>query len=438
VNNKLKFNIYFSFIEKIFIIFSQFFSSIIIAKHLPREEFGSLAVVAGVFAFLQVFNITFENIVLRDFLKTATNTSKMMSQFLMMNILKVVGLFFLASGVAFYFYFKDGRLLFVYTCLIFFLVMAMDILVSPFVIYASTVFKQKIVTKISIVRWTLNVLFLAPLVLYPTLKILIVKDCLILIVILLLWSVAIKKELHLEILFEKIDWAFFKDGLLRYSLWTHLIGVFSSIIYKADALILYYFVSLEVIGNYNIALTVANVASVLPGILLYQNSVALAHCKEEDEARILTGTMLRLSLYLGGICYLGFIFLGKPFFALITQNNNAELYFYLMYIVSGVLIVKMIISPLVSYINIRGDVKMLFLRVQLPLLILVLLNYILFSFLFGAKGAAISNLVNGLIWLGLILFEIRRYGFKISDMGSFCNDFKKLKKYVKKVRSVHS
>ena len=215
-------------------------------------------------------------------------------------------------------------------------------------------------------------------------------------------------------------------------MWVHLIGVISNIIYKADAFILYYFVSLQIIGNYNIALSVANIASIIPSVLINQNNVALSHCKTVEDSKLTTGKFLRLSLYVGIVSLIGFVILGKFYLRLITKNDVDIIYEYMLYIVGGLLVVKMIVSPLVSYINLKGDVKGLLLRVQLPLLLTVLLNYALMSYLYGPKGAAISNLINSVLWLIFLAIEVRRYRFKISDIGSFKADYNQAIGYVKK------
>lgn len=433
IEDKIRKNIIFSFYEKLGIILSQFISSILISRFLPREEFGAIAVVSGAFAFIQFVNIAIENVLIRDYKKLESSVDEAIVQFIQANCLKISILFFVSMSIGLAYYTHTGKVFFIYASVSLLAVLAMDVLISPLIIYASILFKQNVVTKISFIRWTLNVLGLCFLIKYPTIKVVMVKDLLVLLVVLLVWFYYSKKDLNLKLKPTKINWSFLRNNFLGYSVWVHLIGVISNIVYKADTFILYYFVSLKLVGDYNIALTVANIGNIISSILINQNSVALSHCTTDEESKKMTGRFLRFSIYVGTASFFGFVLLGKYYLRLITNSNVDEIYEYLLLIVSGLLVVKMLISPLVAYINIKGDVQRLFYRVQLPLLVIVLLSYTIFSYSLGAKGAAISNLVNGLLWLILIYIEINSYGFKISHIGSFKEDYNQVKHYAKKM-----
>lgn len=432
MDDRIKSNITFSVFEKIGIILSQFISSILLSKYLPREEFGAIAVISGAYAFLQFVNIAIENILIKDYQKFQSSINETLSQFIQINILKTMVLFICCIVVGAIYYNQTERAVFIYTSLSLFFVLAMDIIISPLIIYASLLFKQEIVTKVSLIRWTLNIIGLSFLIRFPSIKTVLIKDLFILIFVILLWLHQAKKELHLSLRVSKINWNFLRENFVGYSLWVHLIGVISNIVYKADAFILYYFVSLKLIGNYNIALSVANIANIIPSILINQNNVALSHCKTVEESKVLTGKFLRLSIYLGVISFGGFSVFGKMYLSLITKTDIDEIYGYLLLIAGGLLVVRMVISPLVAFVNIKGDVRGLLMRVQIPLLITVLINYTLFSYLYGTRGAAISNLLNSFLWLIFLFIEIKTYEFKISDVGSFKSDYNQVKNYVKR------
>lgn len=435
--DRIKTNIFFSMMEKGGIVVAQFFSSILLAKYLPREEFGAIAVVSGIFAFLQFFNIAVENILVRDFYlykESKDETQDVLSRFISINLLKsiFIGVIGLASGGLYYFQHSGDGTFFLYVTLSLTLVLVMDSLISPLILYSSLVFKQALVTKISLVRWSLNVGGLLFLMTFPSIKVVLLKDMLIFLVVILLWIHYTKKELGLVLKLSGFKWEFLKEKVLGYSLWVHLIGVISAVIYKADASILYYFSSLTVVGKYNIALSLANVASVIPSVLIAQNNVALSHCATMEEARATTFKFLRFSIYIGVLSFIAFVLLGKVYLRIVTKTEIDEIYFYLLFIVSGVLLAKILISPLVAFIQLKGDVKKLLINVQVPLFIFVLISYTLSSYLYGAGGLAASNLINGLVWLMLISLEIRNYGFKISQIGSFKDDYYQVKSYVGK------
>lgn len=435
MNSSIRKNIYYSFIEKIYILLAQFLVSLLLTRFLPREEFGAMGVVAGAYAFIQFFNIALESTILRDYQKLSSSLEEVLSQFVMINIWKSVLISIVGLIIGISLYWTQGKIYFLYASFSFLFVMIMDIAISPFVILASTVFDQKLVTRISLLRWTLNTFVLLGLYYFRSLQYVMIKDFFLMIATIIVWHYFLKKRLQINLRMVKIDWSFLKRGFLEYSLWVHLVGFVTNLIYRVDAFILYYFVSMQVVGNYSIALAAANMANIVPSILAYQNAVALTHTRTPEEAMRATGKFLRLSFYIGVLTLGAYVFLGKIYLRLMTGENNVdEIYFYLINIVVGVLIVKTLIGPLVSYVNIKGQVKDLFVKVKLPLLIIVLLNYVVFSNLWGARGVAISNIVNGIIWVILIFIELNKYKLKISDMGTVREDLNQLKEYVKKYK----
>lgn len=434
IADKIKANIFFSVIEKGGILIAQFISSILLAKYLPVEEFGAIAVISGLFSFLQFFNIAFENILIRDYHLYKDSIEEGLSKFVTLNLLKstIIGLVGISGGLVYYFLASSGQIAFLYVIFSLVLILIMDSLISPLIIYAGLVFKQSLVTKISLIRWTLNVAGLSVLIFSPSIKVVFLKDLFIFFVVIILWFRLAKKDLGICLKLSHFNLQSIKENIMGYSIWVHLLGVISTVIYKADATILYYFSTLAVVGKYNIALTLANVASIIPSVLIAQNNVVLSHCTTPEEAKRTTANFLRFSLYIGVLSFLGFVILGKTYLRIVTKDDIDEIYFYLLFIVSGLLIVKMIISPLFSFIQLKGKVKRLFFRVQVPMFLIALFNYALFSYLDGARGVAVSNLINGIVWLILIFIEIKSYGFKISDIGSSKDDYNQVKNYVNK------
>ncbi len=431
MDNRLGKNIAFSFVEKGGILVSQFISSVLLSKYLPREQLGMLAVMSGAFAFLQFANVSLENILIRDFHEHKERIHDSLSQFFSFNMYKSLFLATIALGIGSFYYYSTGSSAFLLAALSLISVLVMDIWVSPLILYSTTVFEQKLVTKISFVRWGLNLLGLLLLIKWPDIKVVLGKDIVVFLTTIGCWKMASRKTLNLKINFVKINWSFVRETFVGYAFYVHLLGVSSAIIYKADGFILYYFAPLAVIGKYNIALTLANVASVIPSVLVAQNNVALSHCHDLSESKRITARFLRFSILIGLVSFIGFAVLGIPYLYVVAPSDQNEIYHYLLFIVGGLLLVKMIVAPLVAFINMKGDVKSLLLKVQLPILIIALLNYCLFSYFLGARGAAISNLLNGFIWFLLILKEVKKYQFEFSELGTFKEDFLLMKNFMK-------
>ena len=182
-------------LEKIGIIISQFISSILLAKYLPREEFGTIAVVSGAYAFLQFINISIENVLIKDYQNFRESINETISLFIKINFAKTIILGFFCVAVSALYYFQTGKEAFIYTAFSLFFVLAMDTLISPFIIYSSLLFKQHIVTKLSLIRWGLNIIGLSFLIKFPTIKVVFIKDLLILILIWILWKYHAEKKL---------------------------------------------------------------------------------------------------------------------------------------------------------------------------------------------------------------------------------------------------
>jgi O-antigen/teichoic acid export membrane protein len=248
----------------------------------------------------------------------------------------------------------------------------------------------------------------------------------------LVWYVLASRYLALD--FSKVsirtdlDPAFIWRTLTKYSLWVHLTGVATNFIYRADAFFLSFFAPLSVVGNYNVALTGANVANVAPSILGYQNSVAISHSTDQAEGFRLTDVFLRVSIYIGLATLCAFAILGGVYLQWVTgQPVVDDIYAYMMCIVIGLVIVKTMASPFVAYINVKADVRRLFLRVNLPALLFSAGSYYFAARYFGAMGLAVSNIVNAVAWTMLLSMEMRRLGYRLPAPASFASDVRWLR-----------
>ncbi len=426
-------NIFYSFVEKVILIVFQLISSILLSRFLPREDFGVLGVVAGIFTFVQFLNVSFESILIRSFEEVKDNPSELMGQIFAVNRLKAIVLIFVGciTGAGYAYMSKNWS--FLLAALSYSVVLIMDVIVAPFITYASLSLNQKIVSRMTFLRWAINVLFLLVLVKYPNLLIVLLKDIFILILVLYFWNRFSKTELKITNIKSAIKFNYIKKWFLDYSFWVHLISSSTNVIYRIDAFILYYFISIKDVGNYNVALAAANVANIIPGILAYQNTVAVSRSKSPDEIFEVTGLFVRLSVYVSLVIFLAYFLLGRLYLKVMTGNQfNEEVFVYLINIVAGLLIVKTLIAPLVSYINVKGDVKSLFLKVKLPILIITICNYVYFAKNWGAIGVSVSNIINACIWAVLVYVEIKKYSFKISHIMNFKQDYLYLKKTISK------
>jgi O-antigen/teichoic acid export membrane protein len=413
MRQKIISNIISSGVEKVFLIGVQLIASIILIRLLPRDDYGIIGVVAGYYAFVNVINISMESIILRDHGKYDDDLPRFMQSFFVFNLAKSVFFLLIAMVLSLFLSSIYARHDFVYAIFSISFILIADSMTAPLVIFAASKFNQKLVTKISLIRAGLNLVFLGGLFIVPTLAFIALKDLIVSLVFIVIWFVVADKYLSVSFSFrQKGDWSFIRDSFVSYSLWTHLNGVVTNVIYRSDTFFLSLFAGLTIVGNYNIALNSGNIANILPMIIGYQNSVALSHAKEKEQIFKISNAFIRLSLLIGLFTLIGFLVAGHWYLWLITGDRNCdEIFFYMMCIVTGLVIVKSIASPLVAFLNIHGSVDKLVIRVTIPILFISLPIYFCGAYLYQAKGLALSNIIIAFCWLILVIIEVKRNGY---------------------------
>lgn len=423
-------NIIQSLVEKFFIIGTQLILSILLVRLLNIEDYGIMGVVVGYYVFVNVINISLESIILRDHKEYSNNLNKYFLNFLVFNVAKCICFIIVALTLAGFLVKEHNDLNFFYAIVSITAILISDSIVAPIVIYTTSTFKQKVVTRISVYRSVVNILLTFGLLVFPSLKYVAIKDLLVSLCYIIFWIVYSRKLIDYKKVMrsENFDFHFIKKSLIGYSLWTHLNGVVTSFIYKSDTFFLSFFVSLSVIGNYNIALTSANVANIIPMIFGYQNSVALSHAKDDEHANQISNVFIRVSIYIGILTLISFLVFGKFYLRIITGLSNVDMiYSYMIPIVAGLVIVKSFASPLNAFINIKGSVKSLFVTVHIPVFLVTAILYYFSSRYWGPIGVSLMNIVVAIIWLLLIIRENKKYSYNFKSIKFVSDDIKYLR-----------
>lgn len=434
---KIIHNILYSGLEQIVLLIAQFLSSILIIRNIPRADYGLLGVIVGYYVFFNVLNITVESVLVRDHQLYGNRINKYLRDFCGISLVKnlAIGLLSCLLSVTLYYFYRDVKVF--YAVGINYVVLAGQALVSPLIQYYVVKFNQKLVTRISIIRTFLRLSLLVGLIYYQSMLYYFTVEITVNLLFCVIWFVVAKKQLDFGFLelfkFKSFDWKFIKDVVLHYSMWTHLTGVTTNFVYRSDTFFLSFFVGLIAIGDYNIALTSSNIASIASSILGYQNSVSLSNVNTKEEIEKITNGFLKVSIYLGLVTFLTFVVFGKFYLQLITgEENITEIYYYMLFIVSGLILIKTIATPLVALINMKGSVKDFFKRVSMPLLIIIGVCYTLSAYFYGVMGVAIANLINSFFWLGLILIEFKKLPYKFRIELNIAKDIQLiLNKFVK-------
>lgn len=345
-----------------------------------------------------------ESVILRDHNKYKNNLNQVFQDFFMFNVYKAVVWIIVATVLSLVLTVSYSNNDFVFSILSITFISIADSITAPFIIYFSSKFNQRLVTKISIIRSIFNVAILLGLFIYPYLWFIAMKDFIVSSTFIAVWFYIAFNKIGFRPAFKAPDMQFIKKVFVTYSMWTHINGMVTNFVYKSDTFFLSLFASLTMVGDYNIALNSANIANIVPSILGYQNSVALSNARDNTHALKITNGFIRISLLISVCTIVVFYFCGYYYLSILTRsNNNAETYVYMMCIVVGITIVKTIASPLVSYITILGKVKRMVQFVSLPLGIVTVLSYFVGSFMAGAKGVALANIIIAVIWLVLLV-----------------------------------
>lgn len=419
MRKKIIINVLYSFVEKFASIGAQFILSIIIIRLLSREDYGIIGAVVGYFVFVNFLNISIESIILRDHKKISENLKGYFSNFFIFNIIKSMLILIVSILIGLYLIKTKDNINYMYAIISYASIFISDSIVAPILVYTTANLNQKMVTKFTAIKILLNLFLSVGLLIYPSLTYLALKDIIVSSVYIFIWFFyfSITYKLSNVFNFKYFNFNFIKKTILEYSLWTHLNGVVTMFIYKSDIFFLSLFHNLKIVGDYNIALTAANVANIIPMIIAYQNSIAISHAEDNVQANYISNKFLRVSLIVGFISILVFVFGGNLYLKMITgQNDNTNIYSYMIPIVFGLIIVKTIASPLNSYINIKGSVKGLFKSVLLPTFIFTALSYFISAYMFDALTVARVNIINSLVWLILIIRYTKKHKYSFRSI----------------------
>lgn len=429
MKSKIVWNILFSGLEKFTILLFQFLSSVLLINFLPREDYGVIGVVVGYFTFVNFFNVSLESIILRDHKKYEEKISEIMQDFFVFNLLKSLFFVFVASilSIVFTNIYKNSG--FIYALWATTFITVAEMISAPYIIYFSSKFNQKLVTKLSIVRSLLGFLILLGLYKFPFLWFVALKEFIVSFLFAALWIFVAIKKLKLRIRIGKPNCEFLKDAFFSYSLWTHLNGAVTNFIYRSDTIFLSLFVGLSIVGDYNVALNSANVANILPMLLGYQNSIAISNATCKSQLFKISNSFLKVSILIGIVTLICFICFGSKYLLLLTgKAANDDIYFYMISIVTGLIIVKSFASPLNSYINIYGSVKKLFKEVLILSFFFTLISYYFSAKFGGPYGIALANIAISTFWLLLMIRQAKRENYDFSSLLNFDYELEMLKR----------
>lgn len=386
----------------------------VVVRSLSRDEYGMLSLVLSYGMLFNVLNISVSSVLIRDFIQIRTEINRYMNAFVVFSALKGVAILAasIVIGVVLHLRYENTAMLLVLglSCL----TMMVLFLAEPFAVLLSVDFRQFDLTKIALISSVLNVVLSFGAIWLPTALFVSVKNAAVGVVGAVLTincavrsfglRPALKGARHMPII---------RGSFMGFSLWAHLIGVMTDFIYRADLLILGWLnASFRTVGNYNIALQIANFSKLLPQILQYNTTLGLSRSESVETREKLTFFFLKYSFLLSCTILAGYVLFGRIVIRLVAGSGVEEIFALGLYIIAGLCVFNTF-RPLISYGIVAHDIRECFLYAILPSGAGTLGCYVALGVRDGALGLAKANLIGGLIMASCTLAYIHlKTGFR--------------------------
>lgn len=397
-------------------LFTRLFSAlsfIVLVHLLSKEDIGVIGVVSGYMALFGFLSISPETIILRDYPKIRNELSRHLSAFMFFWLIRFIILSVFALVVAVFLFDKYNSLIpavfFFGSVFVYNLNLFPGIITQVF--YAG--FKQKTVTWINILLNLLSLILLFFLLVEPgllTYLLILVASALIGIFV---WYYEIRKEFHFRFENKGDFFEIIKESIYGFTLWNHLNSSILNMIYQVDTLILSFFTALAAVGDYTIALGIANFFFIVPQVVQRTVFIGFSNINDKRDEEELISSSLKYSFMLGIAQLVFFFFFGTAIIEIFfTKQHVVEIYTYALLITCGVTILNFV-RPLMSLINSKCVLRDVFFSVYLPSGILALIGYVFLTVYFGAVGTAAGNIFAYLVFaLLLYVFMLEKYPLK--------------------------
>ncbi|MBL7160308.1 MAG: oligosaccharide flippase family protein [Candidatus Aenigmarchaeota archaeon] len=365
---------------------------IILARLLPRADIGIIGLVAGYLTLFRFLSITPESILFRDFPKIKNQLNEYLSAFIVFWAIRTALILALGGVFAYIMSFYYGG-----TVLPLYLFGAVVVLCLGY--FQSIVkethyvnFMQKAVTKINVVLMIIQLSLVSLLFFEPNILLYLGILLFVNISSVFVWYFILKKNFNFSFIITKDTFNKIKHSIMDFSLWQNMSGSITYLIYNIDTLILGFFVSLEVIGNYTIALTIANFFFIVPQIIQKSFTVGFSNIENKLIINKALSVFLRYALFFSVLQLVLFVFFGNILVSIFTATHVEIIFWYSLIIIAGISIFN-VFRPLNSLIAVKTSFRKAFFLVYLPSGIASIIVYITFTSMFGAIGTAWGNIV---------------------------------------------
>lgn len=386
--------------------------NIIIINALPRDQYGVIGLVAGYFVFISWFLVTPESILLQQFKERRENDFALyVSKVFSFMVIRTIFLLVLAAIFAGILFWSQKSLLVSFAMIMY---AAAQLLLSAsgslqFILKID--FQQKTITKWATIFKIVEVLMLSLLFLASNLFVYLLLIIALAFFEVCMWMLLLRREHNVQLWLPVATFMpTIKKDITTYSLWQHITQNLTKYMYEIDTVFLGMWASLTVVGNYSVALKVANFSFILPSIIQTSTMLALTRLTNPLNQNRAVNLFLKYAFFISTGQVIGFLLVGKWYIRLHTPLYVDEIFRYTILILIGTMIIN-IVRPLISYVLTQSDIKKFLLQSVLPSAVISTILYVVGSYWYGATGVAAMNIASYLFWALTIVWYLRRTSF---------------------------
>lgn len=372
----------------------------ILIRLLTNAEMGIIGLAAGYVGVLGFIAIAPEAIFLRDFTRMKGKLNEYLTSFFLFGLAR--GLLVMLGGIAIAYWLMQsqssdagGYFLIALGAFV------LNLLTGPF---REAFYAQYRQARIVWVDLTITILSLILIVfVYFTPHVLVYGALQFAVALLgVLWWI-FQARTHMGFRFTSFKGWFRKawESLSSFSIWNHFTSSALRMVYQADIIILSFFIGLNDLGDYTIALTIANVFFVFPQLIQKVTSLSFSSYGVAKDIRLGLGLSFKYNLLFCLAQFGLFLVFGHLLVAFFGPENPENVLTYAFYLVLGVTIFS-IFRPWVALLVVHYDPRKLFIRLFAAFGVVAFIVYYVGAVYGGAIGVAQSNVLLYAL-LGLIV-----------------------------------
>ncbi len=389
---------------------SAFLVTALTVRNIPRSEYGQMALVLSYGVIFNLFNMAVSSVLLRDYPKlTREQVVEHMSSFYTFNMYKSVFVILVTVLIGYYlnYRYKDPLLLEILA--INTGMMICQNYTEPLQVFFSVAFKQNLVTQIVFMTTLVNVLATFGVLIWPHVLFVVIKNLMIALLALVLFNYYFFRNYDFRIeYFSNKHLGLLIKNLGSFSVWSHLQGVFTDVIYRADILILGWLnTPFQTMGNYNIALQLANMTKIVPQIVQYHTTLSVGNISNKENRDEAVHIYTKANFVISLCIMAGYVLFGKMLISVIAKTQSEEIFRYGLYILGGLSLINLFRS-LVAYSIVSHSIKQVALLVNLPAAVFAVAAYSIGGIYWGVQGVLVANVLIAIVLSALIVVYINK------------------------------